>query len=389
MITTGPIMLIAMAAAPSPSADPRKLQTKSGASRGRPRKRNGKGLRKGKGKGKRTGSAVPFAKERKSRKGAPRRRRVQRTRTRTAEGKHDRKDISAEEVLAPAKEASASPPVERDEGRDAYEAGYERGLYEGGEQLLEQVAPHDALLPEISLRDVVAAGLAAIAPQSYPLADVGLVFEELTQAIKAKQPYALVRLGDGELLTLAQDVVHDVETIRREGRFLPYAGVTPPDFAARDLVATAVRQVNRVGVPLSRRKHFQPLLHPVLRSHGIDPAGLRLTSSTVNYALQQSGLLPRLFSGRRLLLIGDKSPALGEALAARGFAISGVISPVNGFASIDRVIHEASLIDYDLALVSAGVPAVVICWRLAAETGSVAIDFGHLADAIVKGQISI
>ncbi|MFC4099615.1 GT-D fold domain-containing protein [Paenibacillus xanthanilyticus] len=293
------------------------------------------------------------------------------------------------EAQVPIDDPAAHPAAGVGEGRDAYEAGYERGLYEGGEQLLEQLVPPGALLEEIGLREVLAAGLAARAPQLYPLAEPALVYEELTHAIESKQPYALVRLGDGELLTLAQDTVFDAETIRREGRFLPYAGVTPPDLAARDLVAMAVRQANRVGVPVARRKHFQLLLHPVLRHHGIDPAGLRLTSSTINYGLQQSGLLPHLLTGRRLLLIGDKAPALAEALVSRGFTVTGIVSPVNGFAAIDRVIHEASFIEYDLALVSAGVPAVVICWRLATEFGRVALDFGHLADALGKGQLSV
>ncbi|TYP69844.1 GT-D fold domain-containing glycosyltransferase [Paenibacillus methanolicus] len=373
MIRPAPIAMAVQANVPPAAPEPAKRRAAPGPPAGRRKKKSG---------------AVPAAKDRKTRRGAARRRPARRGAAKPARGR--RRRLPAEhETHAPLEDTAAHPAAGAGEGRDAYEAGYERGLYEGGELLLEQMIPPGALLAEVSLREVLAAGLAAKAPQVYPLAEPGLVYEELTHAIESKQPYALVRLGDGELLTLAQDTVYDAEAIRREGRFLPYAGVTPPDLAARDLVAMAVRQANRVGVPVSRRKHFQLLLHPVLRHHGIDPAGLRLTSSTINYALQQSGLLPHLLTGRRLLLIGDKAPALAEALVARGFAVVGIISPVNGFTAIDRVIHEASLIDYDLALVSAGVPAVVICWRLAMEFGRVAMDFGHLADALGKGQLSV
>ncbi|MFB9330239.1 GT-D fold domain-containing glycosyltransferase [Paenibacillus aurantiacus] len=340
---------------------------------------------------KKRGAAGPAAKAKRTRKKQPRARGkvAKRSVSKTARGRNRKSAPSSLAERSPVEANAANPASGAREDRNAYEAGYERGLYEGGEQLLEQLVPPGVLVAEIHLRDVLAAGLAASAPRMFPLADVGVVYEELTHAIETKQPYALVRLGDGELLTLAQDTLYDAETIRREGRFLPYAGVNAPDLAARDLVAAAIRQVNRVGVPLSRRKHFLPLLHPVLRHHGIDPDSMRLTSSTINYELQQSGLLTHLLSGKRLLLIGDMAPSLAETLVAWGFAVCGVISPVNGFASIDRVMQEASLIDFDLALVSAGVPAVVICWRLAAEFGRVALDFGHLADALVKGQLSV
>ena len=51
-----------------------------------------------------------------------------------------------------------------------------------------------------------------------------------------------------------------------------------------------------------------------------------------------------------------------------------------------RVVEEAGARAFDIALVAAGIPSVVICQRLAADYGKVAFDFGHLADAIVKGE---
>ncbi|QYR23995.1 succinyl-CoA synthetase [Paenibacillus sp. sptzw28] len=254
---------------------------------------------------------------------------------------------------------------------------------------MEQLVPANVLLPEVTLQEVIAAGVERLRPMLYPLIDVQDVYAEMEQAIVSDRPCAVVRLGDGELLALSQGGVYDVETVKREGRFLPYAGVDPPDFAARDQLALAVRHAQIVGVPQSRRKHFQPLLHPVLRSHDIDAGSLRMTNSTINYGLYQAGLLTQLLTGRKLLVIGNAASELARVLTGRGYTVSGVISPVKGFPDIERVMAELRDSDFDLALVSAGIPAVILCWRIAAERGKVALDFGHMADMIVNGNYTL
>ncbi|SEN75807.1 GT-D fold domain-containing glycosyltransferase [Paenibacillus sp. OV219] len=282
------------------------------------------------------------------------------------------------------------PPAEHRQYHDnAFSAGYELGKYEGGEHMLEQALPLQLLLPEISLQEVIALGASQLVPRCLPLLGVHEVYGEMEQAIHERRPCSIVRLGDGELLTLAQDVVYDADTISREGTFLPYAGVVPPDLEAREQLVQAIRGAGIVGVPQSRRKHFHPLLHAVLRANHIDLGQLRLTSSTVNYALQQSGLLSRLLAGKNLLVIGNTAPALVHVLAQHGCTISGMITPVRGVKDVDRVVQEAHGVHFDLALVSAGIPAVIICTRIANELGRVALDFGHMADSIVKGQLTL
>lgn len=297
--------------------------------------------------------------------------------------------VRQEEERQTAAEPGSGSPVQQEHGAAAFNAGYELGLYEGGEEILEQTVPQHVLLPDANLRNVIAAGVGAMSGSFIPLMGVHEVFAEMEQAIAGGAPCAVVRLGDGELLALSQGVVYDEQTVRREGRFLPYAGVNPPDLAARDQLVLAVRNAGIVGVPLSRRKHFQPLLHGVLRGHGIDPASLRMTTSTINYGLYQEGLLQGLLTGKRLLLIGNAAPQLAQTLQERGYHVTGVISPVNGFPDIERAVAEAQGAEFDLALISAGIPAVVLSWRIAAEKGKVALDFGHMADSIIKGQVTL
>ncbi|MWC28656.1 succinyl-CoA synthetase [Paenibacillus sp. MMS18-CY102] len=285
--------------------------------------------------------------------------------------------------------ATQPAPAPRPIGENGVEDPFEDAVYAAGEQWLEKAIPANALLPDIELRDVIAAGVEKLLPTAIPLLDTEAVYHELETAIRDSVPCSVIRIGDGELMALAQDVIYPTGTIMQEAPYLPYAGVTPPDLAARDLLARAVSSAHIVGVPLSRRKYFQPLLFPVLREHGIPVRQLRMTSSTINYSLFQAGLLQPLIRGKRLLLIGNTCPSLANVLNGAGYTVSGVIAPVRGFADIERVMAEAQAAQFDLALVAAGIPATVIAWRIAEELGKVALDFGHMADAIVKGQIQL
>ncbi|GMK37428.1 hypothetical protein PCCS19_04820 [Paenibacillus sp. CCS19] len=265
----------------------------------------------------------------------------------------------------------------------------EEAIFAAGEELYEKAMPYGVILPDISLRDVIAAGVEQLLPLGIRLMSTIEVFNELETAIRDSTPYSVVRLGDGELMALAQDIVIPAEQTAAQAAFLPYAGVTPPDIVSRNLLATAIRQATIVGVPLSRRKQFQPLLYPALRGHHLDLRSMRLTISTINYGLYQERLLQRLLQGKNLLLIGNASPGLAEMLIERGYRVTGVIAPVRGMADVDRVVMEARGVDFDLALVAAGIPAVVIASRIAAELGKAALDFGHLADGITKRELSL
>jgi len=372
------------AAAPSRSSSVRpEAAAHAGAGRGGRRRRPvslGGTLKRGK---RRTAAARPAARKRARRRDDSRRERHRGALL----------PKSAPPVAEPPVQAEAKQEPRGETGRDRSTGKtadpLELAAYEGGEQLLEQAVPHNVLLPEVSLRDVIAMGVERLLPLGTRLLDAAEVHAELEAAIQAGAPCSVVRLGDGELMTLSQDIVYPAEHTAAEAPFLPYAGVVPPDIAARDLLADAVRRATIVGVPLSRRKHFQPLLYPTLRGHRLDVRALRLTSSTINYSLYQEHLLQPLLRGKKLLLIGNSSPELAELLMADGYTVAGVIAPVRGFADIDRVIQEARTAAFDLALVAAGIPAVVIACRIAGELGKAALDFGHLADGIVANHLKL
>ncbi|MFD0673391.1 GT-D fold domain-containing glycosyltransferase [Cohnella sp. GCM10027633] len=285
--------------------------------------------------------------------------------------------------------SEAGPGYETSAGTE-YELGYRRGMVDGAEKLLEHHLPADRIIPDVTADEAMAAGVQALRIRSLPLIGIDRVFEELDGAARERRPYSFIRLGDGELMTLAQEVVMPVSELRTSSPFLPYAGIVVPDLSARDRLAEAIRSATLVGVPVSRQPQYQPLLFRVLHAHGIPCANLSLTTSTMNYSLYEHDCLPRLLGGRKLLLVGNVANELAMAFKAQGYHVAGVVSPVKGFGDVDRVVAESAAHDFDFALVSAGIPAIPIVVGLAARTGKVAIDFGHLADRIagVKTRIS-
>ncbi|AEI45054.1 GT-D fold domain-containing glycosyltransferase [Paenibacillus mucilaginosus] len=274
-----------------------------------------------------------------------------------------------------------------DQGFDqGYDEGYGKGLYAGGDAIVDLTLPFDAILPEVSISEIVAAGVEQLQSRQFLLQSAQQVAERIQGALDRGEPFSLVRIGDGEVLTLAQEVVLPIEEVRSRGAFLGYAGVDVPDLAARDQLAASLRAATVVGIPKLRNFTYQPLAFKALRAHGIDYLQLSLTHSLVNYYLHHQGYLGGLLRGRRVLLAGNVMKPLAEVLTENGITVSAVVTPVNGVKDIPRVMDEIRGCSFDIALVSSGIAAVTIAERIASEMGRVALDFGHLADELGKRQ---
>lgn len=280
------------------------------------------------------------------------------------------------------------PQAAKRAARDSsYAAGFRDGVYAGGEALVEQRIPPDHILPDVAAAELIAAGVNQYAHRLARLAGPHEVAAHIYAALDAGRPLSVIRLGDGELLALAADTVLSSEEVQELAPFLPYAGVPRSTPDVRASLVEAIRRADWVGVPISRAPTFQGLLFPVLRHFAIDWSSLKLTDSTINYSLHHSRLLPSLLQNRRVLVIGNLASELGGLLQSHGVHVAGMIAPVAGYADIPRVMQRIRKHDFDLALVAAGIPAIVLCRHIADELGKVAIDFGHLANKLVTGEL--
>lgn len=276
-----------------------------------------------------------------------------------------------------------------------HEEGYRQGKYDGEgrnewrdgvEGLIDSFIPEYEILPEFSAEQIVAAGVEHLRPHFRHMLTPDEMAGRIIHALDTRSPFSLVRIGDGELLTLAQGSVLSVEQVKEQGPFLGYAGIDVPDFEARDRVKEAISQASVVGIPKLRVRNFQPLALAVFKAHGIDFGALTLTDSLINYYLYHAGHISRIVRGRRVLIAGKLAEPLADYMSQNGVNVVATVSPVEGVKDVPRVMAEIASRDFDLALVAAGVAAVLISTRIASELGKVAIDFGHLANSMIKGE---
>ena len=269
---------------------------------------------------------------------------------------------------------------------EGYDKGFDRGRYAGGDGVVDQLMPNGFVLPLVPVEDIIAAGLERFRDRMWPVMGTAEVTAFLTDALDSGRPASVIRLGDGELLAMAQESVYSIEYIRKHAPFLTYAGVELPDPAARDALVTAVRNADIVGIPLLRVPHFQHLAFQLFDFYGIDWKAKRITHSTINYAMYLEHALSALIKGRKLLTVGNHAEGLAAFLKDRGYHVAGAVAPVMGMRDVPRVMESVAAHDFDLAIVSAGIAAVVLVWRIAAELGKAAFDFGHLADSMISGE---
>lgn len=267
-----------------------------------------------------------------------------------------------------------------------YDIGYEKGKHDGGNAIVDRLLPDYEILPDVPVEEIIAAGLDQLRPHFVHLLTPEELGKDILHALETKEPFSLVRLGDGELLTMAQQGVMSDDEIRQEGAFLDYAGVSIPDLETKNRLLNAVKQATVVGIPKLREKNYQPLAMSVFKANGIDYRELRLTDSLINYYLYQEGFLSRILHGRKIIVIGNTAPTLAQILTNNGLQVTGVVSPVHGVKDVDRIINEAARCTFDIALVPAGIASVIICEQIASRYGKVTIDFGHLADALINGD---
>ncbi len=258
---------------------------------------------------------------------------------------------------------------------------------------------------------------------------------QILRALRDKRGFSVIRLGDAEILTLAQDTVFptrfnvpiwgdlmaelchdpalgkgDNNEVRRWRDMMYMSGIHYPDLDARDRLAQAVKTADVVGIPVRNRpgrshahlkilEGFQTVLLEIFEKFNLNYSNMQLADSALHYLLFSTGWLHKiLFPGQypqicqeysfspgykpEVLLVGNRAKELADVMVPHGVRISGVIKPVD-MTNIDETIITISKHSFDIALIGAGVAAKVLCSTTAATMNRVAIDAGHLFDLLI------
>ncbi|MEN6324652.1 MAG: hypothetical protein ABFD18_00355 [Syntrophomonas sp.] len=261
------------------------------------------------------------------------------------------------------------------------------------------------------------------------------VVDLIFRALANRQGFSFIRLGDSELLILAQDLMfpssidisqwgslladlccdHDLgegdDEVSRWGYIVRVSGNQFPDPLAREYLKKAVFSASLIGIPSVYRpgrslehmkllEGFQTLFLKILSKLAIPLENLKLADSAEHHMLHASGcfrklLVPDQYPGLcqqfglprgfqpQILLIGNLASPFAELLKAEGCNIAAAIQPV-GMNNIEAVINQIHQYSFDLALVSAGTAAKYICTSIARQMGKVALDTGQLFDELLQ-----
>ncbi len=219
------------------------------------------------------------------------------------------------------------------------------------------------------------------------------VFNRIKVALEEKKPFALIRVGDGEARVLAHDILIPV------GGFpsvklarLKYAGVELPAPDLRKKIINYLKCAELVGLSDVEGPGAYPLIREILESPLI-PLYLNdfnsICSAYIHWYLYREGLFRELWQGRRIFLLGRRSEEVAGKVEFTGGEVVGW-AKIEGWGDVENCLKEVERAEeFHLALVSAGVPALILCPELARKYRVVAIDFGHLMDYLLEPEGSI
>jgi hypothetical protein len=258
---------------------------------------------------------------------------------------------------------------------------------------------------------------------------------QILRALRDKRGFSVIRLGDAEILTLAQDTVFptrvnvpvwgdlmaelchdpalgkgDNNEVVRWRDMMYMSGIHYPDLDARDLLAQAVKTADVVGIPVKNRpgrsrahlkilEGFQTVLLEIFKTLNLNYSNMKLADSALHYLLFSSGWLHKiLFPGDHpeicqkysfapgykpeVLLVGNRAGELEDVMVSHGIRISGVVKPVD-MGNVNETMTAISNHSFDIALIAAGVAAKILCSSTATRMNRVAIDAGHLFDLLI------
>lgn len=230
----------------------------------------------------------------------------------------------------------------------------------------------------------------------------GELMTKILHALEHRLPCAVVSLGATESFVLAQ------ETVLTRQQFMGHAeartanlglqrgnrhrGVRFPNFAARDALAEALQEVDIIGCNLLLNDlNSGQLTKKVLEYYNIAPPYIFEAYVRRVIMFSQKRKFEQMLRGKKIILVCGYADEVAAALnknlkKSLNFNIVGAIK-IHEFEEIPRAKKEIQALDFDLALLSAGLNAIILAAYIARVKGKVAFDIGQGMESLITGQI--
>lgn len=233
------------------------------------------------------------------------------------------------------------------------------------------------------------------------LLDKEEVIARLKQALEQKNPFCLIRIGDGENFVLAQDSVYTMEhtlgqlwvKLANEGR----KGIRFPNIPFRDRMVEAIREADIVGILAQNDKEIRA--HPTHKRHLTNQIFqyFQLQPKAVCNALINRDLLYHkpfweMLNGQdaRVVLVSRWAGSAKQRLIRPPYNLKVAFTlPFERNAMMEETLNilEQRKEEYDIVLSSCGVNAVVLSHLVAKRFGKIGIDFGIASQILSSVKI--
>ncbi len=206
------------------------------------------------------------------------------------------------------------------------------------------------------------------------------------KALKRKNPLSLTRFSHAEITYLSWKINPKLLEIMEE--FKHYNGVTGPvaETAKKILLSMGRSDINGF-VPKDCPDHgefWYENTKRFLHHYGKMPS--RICSVWVTHDMANDQRFWDILTGVRVALIGRRAKEAVKHFQNKGVVVSHTLN-LEGTQQVKQVFkYLKNTLSWDVALISAGIPATILTPQLAADTGRVAIDFGHALDRIIDGE---
>ncbi|MFD0710684.1 GT-D fold domain-containing glycosyltransferase [Paenibacillus sp. GCM10027626] len=226
----------------------------------------------------------------------------------------------------------------------------------------------------------------------------GELMDRIIRALDEKTPLSVVSVGSTESYVMAQ------YTVLSERRFMRHReaittnsgkvnrGFTFPNVKLRDEMVEAVRKADIVGYNICLRNIYAGnMVQKVFRAYGIKPRFVFETLIRRVIPLNQKVKFKKMLRNRRIVLIGSNAEKVKEALERRWgkrfpFNIVACI-PLHSFDEMSEVKRMLDRVEFDLALITAGVNAVILATYIADHLGKVAFDLGQGMNSLITKKV--
>lgn len=214
----------------------------------------------------------------------------------------------------------------------------------------------------------------------------GQVIELLSHAAKEGTSLSLTRFSHAEISILETSFTYP-EWVKN-WEYSVYQGATAAPDQLQAMLIEALQNTDIAGLHLSTApdevdRNFAVGTKQLLNRLGIKPRAA--CSPWMPHELSQMPQFWNWLKQYPVVLVGRRSNEAANIFSQYGIKIVATLNleGCEGIADAHRQL--CSNFDWQIALVSAGVPATILVPQLSRESGRIAIDFGHAMDMVIEG----